>query len=217
MSKEILVVDDNSDIRLLISSILKDKGFSVRTAANFDQALLEINKKFRILKKGQNALDIGASPGGWSQILSQKVYSDQKRNAIVSVDLKDFKPIDNVLNIKKNIYDDDFFLIIKKYFSDGIDIIVSDAAPSTTGNKFVDHIKNIELCERSFEIAKNLLNKGGILVIKIFDGEETERICNLIKKKFLQFNFIKLIFFFLQIFPNSSDASATVYLILWSR
>ena len=165
----------------------KKLGYRSRSAFK----LLEINKKFRILKKGQNALDIGASPGGWSQILSQKVYSDQKRNAIVSVDLKDFKPIDNVLNIKKNIYDDDFVLIIKKYFSDGIDIIVSDAAPSTTGNKFVDHIKNIELCERSFEIAKNLLNKGGILVIKIFDGKETERICNLIKKKFLQFNLYK--------------------------
>jgi 23S rRNA (uridine2552-2'-O)-methyltransferase len=75
----------------------KKLGYRSRSAFK----LLEINKKFRILKKGQNALDIGASPGGWSQILSQKVYSDQKRNAIVSVDLKDFKPIDNVLNIKK--------------------------------------------------------------------------------------------------------------------
>ena len=166
---------------------------------------MEINKKFRILKKGQNALDIGASPGCWSQILSQKVFSSEKRNKILSVDLKDFQPIDNVLNIKKNIYDDDFILLLKKYFSDGIDVIVSDVAPSTTGNKVVDHIKNIELCERSFEIAKNLLNKGGVLVIKIFDGKETERICNLIKKKFLQFNLYK---------PKSSKSeSKEIYII----
>ena len=181
----------------------ESKKFGYRSRSAFK--LLEIDKKFRILKKGQNALDIGASPGGWSQILSQKIYSDQKKNVIVSVDLKDFKPIDNVLNVKKNIYDDDFFLIIKKYFSDGIDIVVSDAAPSTTGNKFVDHIKNVELCERSFEIAKNLLNKGGTLVIKIFDGKETERICNLIKKKFLQFNLYK---------PTSSKSeSKEIYII----
>ena len=181
----------------------KAKKLGYRSRSAFK--LMEINKKFRILKKGQNALDIGASPGGWSQILSQKVFSSEKRNKILSVDLKDFQPIDNVLNIKKDIYDDGFILLLKKYFSDGIDIIVSDAAPSTIGNKFVDHIKNVELCERSFEIAKNLLNKGGILVIKIFDGKETERICNLIKKKFLQFNLYK---------PKSSKSeSKEMYII----
>ena len=164
----------------------KKLGYRSRSAFK----LLEINKKFRILKKGQNALDIGASPGSWSQILSQKVFSSKKRNKILSVDLKDFKPIDNVLNIKKDIFDDDFILLLKKYFFDGIDIIVSDAAPFTTGNKFVDHIKNIELCETSFEIAKNLLNKGGILVIKIFYGKQTQSIYNFkiseIKKKKLE-------------------------------
>ena len=67
----------------------KKLGYRSRSAFK----LLEINKKFRILKKGQNALDIGASPGGWSQILSQKVFSSKKRNKILSVDLKNFKPI----------------------------------------------------------------------------------------------------------------------------
>ena len=181
----------------------KAKKLGYRSRAVFK--LLEINKKFRILKKGQNALDIGASPGGWSQILSQKIFSNEKKNKIISVDLKYFKPIDNVLSIKKNIYDDDFILLLKKYFSNGIDIILSDAAPSTTGNNFVDHIKNIELCERSFEIAKHLLNKGGVLVIKIFDGKETVRLCNSIKKKFLQFNLYK---------PKSSKSeSKEIYII----
>ena len=167
--------------------------------------MLEINKKFRILKKAQNALDIGGSPGGWSQILSKKIFSSEKGNKILTVDLKIFKPIDNVLSIKKDIFDDDFILLLKKYFSNGIDLIVSDAAPSATGNKFVDHIKTVELSERSFEIAKNLLNKGGFLVIKIFDGKETERICNLIKKQFLQLNLYK---------PKSSRSdSKEIYII----
>ena len=181
----------------------KAKKLGYRSRSAFK--LLEINKKFRILKKGQNALDIGASPGGWSQILSNKIFSSEKRNKILSVDLKNFKPIDNVLNLKKNIYDDDFILLLKKYFSNGIDLIISDASPSATGNKFVDHIKTIELCERSFEIAKNLLNEGGVLVIKIFAGKETERISNLIKKKFLQFNLYK---------PKSSKSeSKEIYII----
>ncbi|MCH2541402.1 MAG: RlmE family RNA methyltransferase [Alphaproteobacteria bacterium] len=167
--------------------------------------LLEINKKFRILKKGQNALDLGAAPGGWSQILMQKVFSKEKNNTVVSVDLKDFKPIKGLVLIKKNIFDKDFIFVLKKYFLEDIDIVISDAAPSTTGNKFVDHIKIVELCERSYEIAINLLNKGGILVIKIFDGKETSKICQIIKKRFLNFNLYK---------PKSSKSeSKEIYII----
>ena len=167
--------------------------------------LLEINKKFRILKKGQNALDLGAAPGGWSQILMQKVFSKEKNNTVVSVDLKDFKPIKGLVLIKKNIFDKDFIFVLKKYFLEDIDIVISDAAPSTTGNNFVDHIKIVELCERSYEIAINLLNKGGILVIKIFDGKETSKICQIIKKRFLNFNLYKQ--------KSSKSESKEIYII----
>jgi 23S rRNA (uridine2552-2'-O)-methyltransferase len=167
--------------------------------------LLEINKKFRILKKGQNALDLGSAPGSWSQILIQKVFSKEKNNTVVSVDLKEFKTIKNLVLIKKNIFDKDFILILRKYFLEGVDIVISDAAPSTSGNKFVDHMKIIELCKRSYEIAINLLNKGGILVIKIFDGKETNKICEIIKKRFLNFNLYK---------PKSSKSeSKEIYII----
>ena len=188
---------------------LKDKYFSEAKKLGYRSRsafkLLEINKKFRILKKGQNALDIGAAPGGWSQILVQKVFSKQKKNTIISVDLKEFKEIQNLYFIKKNIFDENFILFIKKYFLNGVDIIISDASPSTSGNKFVDHIKIIELAEKSLEIAINLLNKGGVLVIKIFDGKETKRIINIIKKKFLKLNLYK---------PKSSKTkSKEIYII----
>ena len=135
----------------------------------------------------------------------QKVFSKEKNNTVVSVDLKDFKPIKGLVLIKKNIFDKDFIFVLKKYFLEDIDIVISDAAPSTTGNKFVDHIKIVELCERSYEIAINLLNKGGILVIKIFDGKETSKICQIIKKRFLNFNLYK---------PKSSKSeSKEIYII----
>tara|TARA_Y100000590_G_scaffold451481_1_gene592943 strand:+ start:604 stop:1230 length:627 start_codon:yes stop_codon:yes gene_type:complete len=188
---------------------LKDKYFSEAKKLGYRSRsafkLLEINKKFQILKKGQNALDIGAAPGGWSQILVQKIFSKKKRNIIISVDLKELKKIQNLNSIKKNIFDEDFILFIKNFFLDGVDIVVSDAAPSTSGNKFVDHIKIIELAEKSLEIAINLLNKGGVLVIKIFDGAETKEIINKIKKKFLKLNLYK---------PKSSKAaSKEIYIV----
>tara|TARA_B100001123_G_scaffold186318_1_gene213167 strand:- start:1032 stop:1658 length:627 start_codon:yes stop_codon:yes gene_type:complete len=179
----------------------KKLGYRSRSAFK----LLEINKKFRILKNGQNALDIGAAPGGWSQILSQKVFSKEKNNLIISIDLKEMKKINNIIFLKKDIFDKNFIAFLKKKFLHGIDIVISDAAPSTTGNKFVDHIKSIELCNKSFEIGNNLLNKGGILVIKIFDGKESKRIFALIKNRYLEFNLYR---------PKASkSASKEIYIV----
>ena len=179
------------------------KKLGYRSRAAFK--LLEINKKFRILKKGQNVLDIGAAPGSWSQILSEKVFSKEKNNCIVSIDLKEFKSIKNIIFVKKNIFDTDFFVLLQKYFPNGLDLIISDIAPSTTGNKFVDHIKSLELSERSFKISKKLLNKGGALVIKVFDGKETVKFFQLIKENFLEFNLYK---------PKSTrTASKEIYIV----
>ena len=91
----------------------KIKGYRSRSALK----LLDINKKFRILKKGQFALDIGAAPGGWSQVLSQFVYSKKLSNTIIGIDIKEIKPIENIIFIKKDIFEDNFINILEKYFS----------------------------------------------------------------------------------------------------
>ena len=159
---------------------IKDKFFhdakklGYRSRSTFK--LLEINKKFRILKKGQNVLDLGSAPGGWSQIIVEKVFS------------KEIKPIKNITFIKKDIFDKNFCSLLKNKFSDEFTVVTCDAAPSTTGNKSLDHIRIIDLCKRSFEISKKLLKKGGFLVIKIFDGNKTKEIINLIRTSFLEVN-----------------------------
>ena len=171
---------------------IKDKFFhdakklGYRSRSTFK--LLEINKKFRILKKGQNVLDLGSAPGGWSQIIVEKVFSKESKNVIVSVDLKEIKPIKNITFIKKDIFDKNFCSLLKNKFSDEFTVVTCDAAPSTTGNKSLDHIRIIDLCKRSFEISKKLLKKGGFLVIKIFDGNKTKEIINLIRTSFLEVN-----------------------------
>ena len=189
--------------RLKDKFFLEAKKLGYRSRSAFK--LLEIDKKFRILKKGQNAIDLGSSPGGWSQILVKKIFSKQKKNLIISVDLKEIKPIQDLQFVRKNIFDEDFTFFIKKKFANEFDVIVSDVAPSTSGNKFVDHIKSIELAEKSLDIAIGLLNKGGIFVVKIFDGKETKKVINIIKKKFLKSNLYK---------PKSSKTeSKEIYII----
>ena len=165
----------------------KNKGYRSRSALK----LLDINKKFRILKNGQSVVDIGAYPGGWSQILSKYVYSKTLLNKIVAIDIKEIKPIHNIIFLKKNIFDDQCTDILKKYFSNGIDLIISDAAPSTSGNNFKDHFSSLEICNKALKIALNTLNKGGHLVLKIFQGKDMELFTKQVKKRFLNFNLYK--------------------------
>ena len=165
----------------------KIKGYRSRSALK----LLDINKKFRILKKGQFALDIGAAPGSWSQVLSQFVYSKKLSNTIVGIDIKEIKPIENIIFIKKDIFEDNFINILEKYFSKGIDLIISDVAPTTSGIKFQDYTASLELCNRTLNIALNILNKGGILILKIFQGKDIELFNKQVKKRFLNFNLYK--------------------------
>ena len=165
----------------------KIKGYRSRSALK----LLDINKKFRILKKGQFALDIGAAPGSWSQVLSQFVYSKKLSNTIIGIDIKEIKPIENIIFIKKDIFEDNFINILEKSFSKGIDLIISDAAPTTSGIKFQDYTASLELCNRTFNIALNILNKGGGLILKIFQGKETNLFINQVSKKFSKVNLYK--------------------------
>ena len=165
----------------------KIKGYRSRSALK----LLDINKKFRILKKGQFALDIGAAPGSWSQVLSQFVYSKKLSNTIIGIDIKEIKPIENIIFIKKDIFEDNFINILEKYFSKGIDLIISDVAPTTSGIKFQDYTASLELCNRTLNIALNILNKGGILILKIFQGKDIELFNKQVKKRFLNFNLYK--------------------------
>ena len=165
----------------------KLKGYRSRSVFK----LIDINKKFRILKKGQSVLDIGSSPGGWSQILSQYVYSKNLSNKIIAVDIKEMKTIENIIFFKKNIFDDNFIAILKKYFLQGIDLVISDAALPTTGIKTKDHIASLELCNRTFNIALNILNKGGGLILKIFQGKETNLFINQVSKRFSKVNLYK--------------------------
>jgi len=165
----------------------KIKGYRSRSALK----LLDINKKFRILKKGQSVIDIGAYPGGWSQVLSQQVYSKNVCNKIIGVDIKEIKQIQNIFFLKKDIFDKDFIDTLKKIFSDKIDLVISDASPSTTGNKFNDHIASLELCKKTFNVASSILKNGGSLIIKIFQGQDINMFVNQIKKRFLKVNLYK--------------------------
>ena len=128
--------------------------------------LIEIDKKFNILKNGMSLVDLGATPGSWSQYVSKYI----KNCKILSIDLKDMENIDGVHHIKGDFTQKKHQQLIKNYFKSKIDVVLSDMAENTTGNKNVDSISTGELCKEAMYFAKEILNEKGVFVSKIFMG-----------------------------------------------
>ena len=128
--------------------------------------LIEIDKKFNILKNGISLVDLGAAPGSWSQYASQHINNCK----IASIDIKDMENIDKVHKIKGDFTQKNYQQLIKNYFKLKIDVVLSDMAENTTGNKNVDSISISELCKEAMYFAKEILNEKGVFVSKIFMG-----------------------------------------------
>lgn len=145
--------------------------------------LIEIDQKYRVLRPGQKVLDLGASPGSWSQYASQKI-GDTGR--LLGVDLKKvFLSMPNSVFIKGDINILDFGPVMELHgFTDPFDIIISDMAPDTTSSRFTDQMKSLELCEMALHTAHRLLKPGGNFVCKIFDSGDAMGFRDDLKKCF---------------------------------
>ncbi len=163
----------------------KTEGYRARSAYK----LLYLQRKFKILKKGQRVLDLGAAPGSWTQVASAIVG---EKGLIVAVDIVPMKPL-NVPQVKvfqKDIQDADIIDFLKAEEPLGFDMALSDVAPNTTGIKERDQAVSHELASRALQVAIQVLKKGGSLAIKVFEGPDTPQ---LIKEAQQNFSVVKLV------------------------
>ncbi len=142
--------------------------------------LEEINQKFKIFKNGISILDLGSAPGSWSQY----IIKNFKNIKLASVDLKKIDEIDNVFHVIGDFRQNIFKKKILDFFNSKIDIIISDMAENTTGNKNLDSIQTSELCLDAMRFSKEVLKKDGKFVSKIFVGSTFNEIINESKKIF---------------------------------
>ena len=163
----------------------KSKTLGYRSRASFK--LIEINKKYKFLKKNTNLLDLGSCPGGWSQVASQIITNGR----IMSIDLKDIEPIKNVKFLKGDIFEKKTKNAVIKYFNTNLDVIISDMAADTTGSKSLDSIRTNQLCAEVINFSKDILKPKGVLVSKLFMGEDFIEVKNLAKSLFKKVNFFK--------------------------
>ena len=163
----------------------KAKVLGYRSRAAFK--LIELNKKFNFIKKNSNLLDIGSTPGGWSQVAS-KIITNGK---IIAIDLVSMEKLDNVMFLNNDFSDKKIQDKIIKIFNDKIDVIVSDMAENTTGNKTVDSIRTNSLCTDVINFSLRALTNKGSLICKLFMGEDFLEVKNLAKKSFKNVDFFK--------------------------
>ena len=158
-------------------------GYRARSAYK----LIEINEKFKIFKNGISVIDLGASPGSWSQYIAKTVKSGR----LVSVDLKYMEEIDNTIQIKGDFTEIESQDKIKSFFKSKIDVIVSDMAVNTTGIKDIDAIYTGELAMEAMKFSKDMLVKEGRFVSKVFLGSSFNEIVALGKKIFKEVKVFK--------------------------
>lgn len=159
----------------------KAKANEYRSRASYK--LKQLDKKYRIIKKGDTVVDLGAAPGGWSQVALEKV---QEGGIVVGVDLNRIKPfpVNNYYRIRGDFTTEKVQTKIMELIGGKSKVIISDASPSLTGIRDIDHLRSMDLINVVIEIADNILEEGGNVVIKAFQGGEYKHLINDLKKRF---------------------------------
>ena len=143
----------------------KAKGYRSRSAFK----LIEINKKFKFLKNNLNIVDLGSAPGGWSQVCSEI----NKNGKNLSIDILEMEKIENIFFYKKDFNESDFFDFINNFFDQNkVDIVLSDMAVNTTGNKDLDAMKTNSIALDVVNLSRVILKTKSSLLVKIFSGKD---------------------------------------------
>lgn len=151
--------------------------------------LLEINEKLQLIKKGMTVVDLGSAPGSWSQVAGKLVGDNGK---LIASDILPMDTLENVTFIQGDFREQEVFdKIMSEVAGKPVDIVLSDMAPNTSGFAAVDQPRMIYLCELAVDFAEQVLEEGGTLVIKVFQGEGSDELRKAMQQKFSKVRSIK--------------------------
>jgi 23S rRNA (uridine2552-2'-O)-methyltransferase len=173
----------------------RQKGYRSRAAFK----LIELDAKYRFLKKGARILDLGAAPGGWSQVAVQRGAT------VVAADVLDMEAIPDVVFLQADLTDPDVPDQLKAALGGPADVVLTDMAAPTTGHRATDHLRTIALVEIALEVAIDTLKPGGAFVGKVFQGGATGDLLARMKQHFREVRHVKP--------PASRAESVELYVI----
>jgi 23S rRNA (uridine2552-2'-O)-methyltransferase len=184
--------------------VARAKAEGLRSRAAYK--LIEINERYKLLHKGMRVVDLGAAPGGWSQVAAPIVGSTADKPLVVGIDFLELDPIDGVILLQKDFTDED----APKALIDALgghkpDIVLSDMAAPTTGHRATDHLRIMALVELAADFAIEVLAPGGSFVSKVFQGGTEHELLAMLKRHFTTTLHAKP--------PASRTGSAETYLV----
>lgn len=147
--------------------------------------IIEIDDRYKLFHKGQRVVDLGAAPGGWSQVAAARVGSTDEHPLIVGIDYLEMDPIPGVVLLQKDFNDEDApAALIAELGGHKVDLVLSDMAAPTTGHRATDHLRIIQLVELAADFAVRVLAPGGTFVAKVFQGGTEHELLGLLKQHF---------------------------------
>lgn len=176
----------------------KSAGYRSRAAFK----LIELDDKFRFLKSGARVLDLGAAPGGWSQIARQRVGA---KGHVVAVDILDMEPLAGVTVLRADLLDQATPALLREALGGLADVVLTDMAAPTTGHHQTDHLRTSALLEAALDLAGDTLKSGGAFVGKVFQGGATGDLLKRLKQSFETVRHVKP--------PASRAESVELYLV----
>ena len=167
--------------------------------------LLEIDNKERLLKPGKRVVDLGAAPGGWSQVAADRVKSAEGKGQVVAIDLLAMDSVAGVEFVQLDFMHDTAPAKLKGMLRGGADIVLSDMAAQGTGHARTDHLRVMGLAEAAIEFACEVLSPGGAFVCKVFQGGTERQLLDRLKRNFAKVKHVKP--------PASRAGSAELYVV----
>lgn len=165
----------------------KRDGFRSRAAYK----LQEMDDKHRFLKQGQVVVDLGAAPGGWSQIAAKRVGALTGKGKVIAIDLLEMPDIPGVAFAQMDFLDADAPDKLRAMIGGGADVVMSDMAANTTGHRKTDQLRIIGLVEDAAAFASDVLNPGGIFVAKVFQSGADADLLAQLKRDFANVKHVK--------------------------
>lgn len=154
--------------------------------------LAEIDDRFGLLKPGLRVLDLGAAPGGWSQVAVARVGTPEGHGAVIALDINEMEPLAGVRFVQLDFLADDAGQVLAELAGEGrFDIVLSDMAAPATGHKKTDHLKIMALCEAAAEFASVVLAPGGSFLAKVLQGGTVTDLLAELKRDYARVRHVK--------------------------
>ncbi len=172
--------------------------------------LRQIDDKFHFLKPGARIVDLGAAPGGWSQVAAERVKSDSskgraKTGTVIGLDIKDIEPLVGATFLKGDFMSEEGPAVVRAALGGQANVVLSDMAPDATGHSLTDHLRIIAMAEAAVEFAVEVLVPNGTVVVKVLQGADEPALFDTMRRSFINIRRFK---------PGASRGdSAELYLI----